>query len=268
MSPALPFGGNCNIIKASGITTPKSKWLWLPVSCYLVEHPKGRILVDCGWHRDMSPDGVYDKQAQIRSLGSRLLYHINQGIVERGAAVNEQLKLMDLLPSDIDYVLLTHLDCDHANGLQLVRDAKRILVSRAEMNFAQKKTLVNRTRYQRRWLNGVNLELFDWNATDGPVHQSFDLFGDGSVTMVNIPGHSDGLCAVKISNADGRFVLLCSDGAYATRSWRDMVTSGIASDKVLQLQSLNWIREQSLSPKCIAVIANHDPDVTPHTIEF
>lgn len=56
VSPYLPFGGdNCSLLKASGMTTPKSKWLWLPVFSYLVEHPKGLILFDTGWHREMSP---------------------------------------------------------------------------------------------------------------------------------------------------------------------------------------------------------------------
>ena len=78
VSPYLPFGGdNCSLLKASGMTTPKEDWIWLPVSVYLIEHPKGLILVDTGWHRDMSPEGVYDKAAQIKSLGSRVLYHIN-----------------------------------------------------------------------------------------------------------------------------------------------------------------------------------------------
>lgn len=266
VSPALPFGGDCNIIKASGITTPKKKWLWLPVSVYLIEHPKGKILVDCGWHRDMSPEGIYDKKAQIKSLGSRLLYKINQGMVENGAAVDEQLQQMGIKPEDIDYVLLTHLDCDHANGLGLVAGAKHILVSRAEMEFAKKKTLVNRIRYQSRWWNGVDLTLFDWNGTEGPVNRSFDLFGDGSVVMVNIPGHSDGLCAVKITNGDGMFVLLFSDGGYAKKSWEEMITSGVAEDKVQQRKSLAWIREQSMNECCIETLANHDTDVTPHVI--
>ena len=40
VSPYLPFGGDdCSIIKASGITTPKSKWIWLPVFSFLIEHP-------------------------------------------------------------------------------------------------------------------------------------------------------------------------------------------------------------------------------------
>ena len=42
------------------------------------------LLFDTGWHSEMSPDGVYDRQAQIKSLGSWFLYQI-------------------------DYVLLSHL---------------------------------------------------------------------------------------------------------------------------------------------------------------
>lgn len=73
VSPYLPVGGDhCSTIKASGLTAPKSKRL--PVSAYLIERPKDRILFDTGWHREMSPDGVYDKKAQIRFLESWRLY--------------------------------------------------------------------------------------------------------------------------------------------------------------------------------------------------
>ena len=97
ISPDLPFGGeNSNLIKASGIFGKKEKRLWLPVSVYLIEHPKAKILVDCGWNRDMSPNGEFDKAAQIKSLGSRLLYLVNQGVVEKGEAVDEQLNKLGL----------------------------------------------------------------------------------------------------------------------------------------------------------------------------
>lgn len=268
VSPYLPFGGdNCWPLKASGIMTPKSKWLWLPVSVYLIEHPKGCILVDTGWHREMSPDGVYDRKAQIKSLGNRRLFMVNQGRIPKGQAIDEQLASMGLKPSDIDYVLLTHLDCDHANGLKLVKDAKHIMVSRAEMNNIRK-GLTSFARYQTRWWKGVDMELFDWNADEGPVGRSYDLFGDGSVQMINIPGHSEGLCAVKIRNNEGRFVLLFSDGGYARKSWEHMITSGICQDKKLQRQSLQWIREQSMLPECIESLASHDADIKPHIIEL
>lgn len=266
VSPALPFGGDCNIIEASGITTPKSKWLWLPVSSYLIEHPQGLILVDCGWDRAMSPNGEYDKAAQVRSLGSRILYNINQGVLEEGAAVNEQLEAMGFKTSDLDYVLLTHLDCDHANGLPLVRDARHILVSRAEVEFASKFSIVNKIRYQKKWWKDVRLEAFDWNGFEGPARHSFDLFGDGSVMMINIPGHSDGLCAVKVTGATGRYALLFSDGGYSERSWRELLTSGVAEDKDAQLRSLSWVRQMSLSNMCVESLANHDTEVVPHVI--
>ena len=78
----------------------------------------------------------------------------------------------------------------------------------------------------------------------------------------------EGLCALKIRNAEGKYVLLFADGGYATKSWRDMITSGITLDKTLQRQSLQWIREQSLSPDCIASLATHDTEVHPHVIEL
>lgn len=265
VSPYLPFGGdNCNLLKASGITTPKDEWIWLPVSVYLIEHPEGLILVDTGWHRDMSPEGVYDKKAQIKSLGSPILYNVNQGQIPLGEAVDEQLATMGIKPSDLDYVLLTHLDCDHANGLRAVKDAKHILVAAEELECARKNGFV---RYKKKWWEGVDLKTITWNGTEGPAQKSFDLFGDGSVKMINIPGHCDGLCAVKVTNKEGRYVLLFSDGGYATKSWKEMITSGISLDKEKQRQSLQWIREQSMSPECIESLATHDTDIKPHVIE-
>lgn len=266
VSPYLPFGGdNCNLLKASGMTTPKEDWIWLPVSVYLIEHPKGLILVDTGWHRDMSPEGVYDKAAQIKSLGSRVLYNVNQGQIPLGEAVDEQLATMGIKPADLDYVLLTHLDCDHANGLRAVKDAKHVIVAQEELDCARKNGFI---RYKKKWWEGVELETIQWNGTEGPAQKSYDLFGDGSVKMINIPGHCDGLCAVKLTRDDGKYVLLFSDGGYATKSWKEMITSGVSLDKDKQRQSLQWIREQSMSPDCLESLATHDTDIKPHVIEL
>lgn len=46
---------------------------------------------------------------------------------------------MNIQTKDLDYVILTHLDCDHANGLELVKDAKYIIVSNDEIKCANKK---------------------------------------------------------------------------------------------------------------------------------
>lgn len=265
VAPALPFGGDCGILKASGIFEKKSHRLWLPVSAYLIESKQGRILFDCGWHRDMSPDGVYDEKAQIKYLGSLALYKINQGRIGKGQAINEQLETMGIKPNDLDYVLLSHLDCDHANGLKLISEAKHILVSKDELAFSQK-GLTNRIRYNKDWWEGTKLETFDWNGQEGPVYKSYDLFGDGHFMMINIPGHSDGLCALKITNDEGRYVLLYSDGGYSTKSWKEQIPSGIAANREEQKASLVWIKEMSEDPNCVESLANHDANVFPHTI--
>ena len=267
VAPDLPFGGdNSNAIKASGVFGDRSERIWLPVSAYLIEHPKGKFLVDTGWARDVSPNGEFDKKAQIKSLGSVLLYEVNQGRIGLGQCIDEQLLEMGIKDSDIDAVLITHLDCDHANGLKQVKGAKKFMVSADEVKFANKVT--NKVRYYKGWWEGIDLTEFEWNDTQGPVGKSYDLLGDGSIELINIPGHADGLYAVKIKNEEGKFVLLFSDGGYARKSWEEMITSGIAADKELQKQSLAWIREQSLDENCIESLANHDPDIAPHVIEL
>lgn len=267
VAPDLPFGGdNCNAVKASGVFGKKEDRLWLPVSAYLIEHPKGKFLVDTGWARDVSPNGEFDKKAQIKSLGSVMLYEVNQGRIGLGQCIDEQLLEMGIKDSDIDAVLITHLDCDHANGLKQVKNAKKFMVSADEVKFANK--ITNKVRYYKGWWEGIDLTEFEWNDNQGPVGKSYDLLGDGSIELINIPGHADGLYAVKVKNEEGKFVLLFSDGGYARKSWEEQITSGIAADKQLQKQSLAWIREQSLDENCVESLANHDPDIAPHVIEL
>ncbi|XME03618.1 N-acyl homoserine lactonase family protein [Lachnospiraceae bacterium C1.1] len=267
VAPDLPFGGdNCNAVKASGVFGKKEDRLWRPVSAYLIEHPKGKFLVDTGWARDVSPNGEFDKKAQIKSLGSVMLYEVNQGRIGLGQCIDEQLLEMGIKDSDIDAVLITHLDCDHANGLKQVKNAKKFMVSADEVKFANK--ITNKVRYYKGWWEGIDLTEFEWNDNQGPVGKSYDLLGDGSIELINIPGHADGLYAVKVKNEEGKFVLLFSDGGYARKSWEEQITSGIAADKQLQKQSLVWIREQSLDENCVESLANHDPDIAPHAIEL
>lgn len=184
----------------------------------------------------MSPNGEFDKKAQIKSLGGLFLYEVNQDRIGLGQCIDEQLAKIGIKDSDIDAVLLTHLDCDHTNGLKQVKGAKKFLVSSDEVKFATK--LSNKIRYYKGWWEDIELTEFEWNDTQGPVGKSYDMFGDGSIVLINIPGHCDGLFAVKVKNEEGQFVLLFSDGGYAKKSWEEMITSGIAADKKLQKQSL------------------------------
>lgn len=268
VSPELPYGNGCGLLKGSGLLTPKSRRVWLPVCSFLVSTPHGRILVDAGWDRSMSPAGRFDASAQQRSLGSWLLYKVNQGVVRQGQTVPEQLAQRGIEPSDLDAVVVTHLDCDHANGLMGLTDVPRVLVSRPEMRGASELP-GDLVRFRKQWWEHAPVVLYDWNGTDGPVHHSYDLYGDGIVTFIHTPGHTNGHVAVKVTEPrTGRFVLLFGDAGYSTCSWKHMITSGIAVNRKEQRASLEWIRTMSENPLCIRSMAAHDTDNRPGIIEF
>ncbi|WP_196808639.1 MBL fold metallo-hydrolase [Butyrivibrio sp. AC2005] len=129
----------------------------------------------------------FDKKAQIKSLGSVMLYEVNQGRIGLGQCIDEQLLEMGIKDSDLDAVLVTHLDCDHANGLKQVKNAKKFMVSADEVKFANK--ITNKVRYYKGWWEGIDLTEFEWNDNQGPVGKSFALMTIGKM-------RSRGVCKI------------------------------------------------------------------------
>ena len=116
VSKALPFKDakkNPNPIQLTSITPyGRKNRIWLPVSAYLIEHPQGKLLVDTGWHREISPIGQYNRRAQIKHMGMGH-FLLNQGMLPKGESIVEQLSdKMSISPQDLDYVILTHLHTD------------------------------------------------------------------------------------------------------------------------------------------------------------
>ncbi|MFK4302873.1 hypothetical protein ABH892_002993 [Paenibacillus sp. RC254] len=56
---AVPFRQKpWNPLAATGIFRLKKHQITLPVSCYLIEHPKGLVLIDTGWHTALRGDQI------------------------------------------------------------------------------------------------------------------------------------------------------------------------------------------------------------------
>ncbi|MBW7477329.1 N-acyl homoserine lactonase family protein [Paenibacillus oenotherae] len=254
---AVPFRQNTlNPVAAAGIFRSKKHQVVVPVSAYLIEHPKGLVLIDTGWHTDLRGD-------QVKYMG-RLGFKASKAILPEAKAINEQLLERGITAKELDYVVLSHMDIDHASGLKLVSEAKRILTSDLEWQAASKGGI----RYLRHMWEGVPVRTFALEDSEfGPQQKAFDLFGDGSVLFVHTPGHSKGLTSTLIQR-NGKFVLLAADTGYAKKSWESMILPGFTVSKRQALESLQWVKEMSLRPNCVEVIANHDPDVRPHTIEL
>ena len=241
----------------TGFFRGKNKKIRLPVSVYFIEHPKGLILIDTGWHTDVRKD------SGRKHLGL-LHWLISRADLPQGQAVNEQLAKLGYQTSDIDYLVMSHLHSDHASGMQLLKDAKKIFVSREEWQESSQKKL---TYIPSMW-KGLNVETFDFKVSNyGNERKAFDLFDDDSIVFVSTPGHTMGHTSAIIQN-NGKFVLLVGDVGYAEKSWQEMILPGVQVNKRKVKESLEWVRAMSMQPNCIKVIANHDPNINPQVLEI
>jgi glyoxylase-like metal-dependent hydrolase (beta-lactamase superfamily II) len=241
----------------TGLFRPAEAREWVPVSAYLLHHPNGPVLVDTGWHTDVRTD-------ERGHLGG-VLAALHDARLPPGEAVSEHLAERGLGPADLAAVVVTHLHSDHVSGLGLVADAPRILVSEPELESVAGVVSLNRFLAGHMW-DGIEFESFGFEETGvGPYGRSHDLFGDGSIRLVWVPGHADGQVAV-LARTDAGTVLLASDAVYSARNIEDGVPPGAVTDRDAAVRSVEWVAEMRDDPDCMAVLANHDPAVQPRTI--
>ncbi|GAK08272.1 N-acyl homoserine lactonase family protein [Geomicrobium sp. JCM 19038] len=228
-----------------------SKKIWVPVSTYLIEHQKGLLLLDTGWHEAIRTN-------QRKHLGT-LAHSMFKGVLPEGESIRELLQTRGYRAEDLDYVLLSHLDADHVSGLGHVQDASSILVSTEEWTVANRGMRYNKTMWK-----GASLITFDFEESGlGPVGRSYDLFGDGSVTLIHTPGHSRGMFSVLLKTSRAS-MLLVNDTGYCPQSWEELIVPGITVDDLQAKQSLRWVQQQA--SEVDYVFANHDTTIKPMTI--
>ena len=179
---SLPFKSKSwNPFSYLGIGRSAEHQIWLPVSAYLIEHPKGLVLIDTGWS-----NAVRNNDLGRQHLG---FFHwlINKASLPEDCAIDEQLAKLGYQTADLDYVILSHLHSDHVSGLHLVKFAKNILVSDLELEDAQKMPY----RYVTKMWEDIPLTTFSFdNINIGPKGKAYDLFQDNTILLVHTPGHT------------------------------------------------------------------------------
>lgn len=253
---AIPYHES-NPLAVTGIFRSKSKKLKLPVSCYLIEHPDGKILIDTGW------DTKYAYERPRRFFG--MLDNISAPVIERNDGIDSKLKNCGIMPEEISRVYFSHMDFDHTSGIPLVKKAQHFFAAKDEIADAGKYFF----RYVKETWNEISIEPFEYtNSGIGPVGRTYDVFGDGSVLLVNTPGHSHGHFSVKITGTTGKYVILAGDSVYTQTSVSNHIMPGFTVDKKLACKSVEWICECASDPNCLLVAPNHDPETEEQLIEL
>jgi glyoxylase-like metal-dependent hydrolase (beta-lactamase superfamily II) len=163
-----------------------------------------------------------------------------------GDHVVNSLKAIGLGPDDIDVVVCSHLHTDHCGCNEFFRKAT-IIVHARELEAANAPDALNRGYVTADWKHPIPMKVIDGEH---------DLFGDGRITLLPLPGHSPGLVGALVKlDKSGEF-LLPSD-ALSVRASLDQNTVPKNTWNVdLFLESMEKIRR--LEASGVTVIASHD----------
>jgi N-acyl homoserine lactone hydrolase len=169
-----------------------------PVPFYVIEHPAGVTLFDCGLHADVGDaDDPYRQALQSQGLD------ITFGAED---TVASHLQRLDIDPADVRFVVLSHLHFDHAGGLHQVPNAT-LVVQKAEWAAGFDPDVAARYFLPRRY--------YDLGHAVKLVEGEHDLFGDGAVTCIPSPGHTPGHQSLRVRGPQGDHILI-SDACYAS----------------------------------------------------
>ena len=155
--------------------------------CALIKHGAQWLLWDTGYQ-----DAVADRPVDTPV-----------GHATRARKLAAQLAELDLKPSDITFVALSHTHADHVGNVELF-PTSTVLIQKAEVEwaFAEGKAAPFKKDHPMRLLEG-----------------DLDVFGDGSVILVSTPGHTPGHQSLLVHLGKFGWVVLTGDAAHFKDNW-------------------------------------------------
>ena len=170
----------------------RSETIDLPVGSALIRHKQGNVLFDTGCH----PSVVDDAEGRWGPLAK-----VMKPLMSADETLLPSLACIGLEPDDIDIVVNSHFHPDHCGCNQFFR--KATILAHAKEIEAAKASGADAAGYLRAdWDYGEPIEA---------VNGEKDLFGDSSVVLLPLPGHTPGTMGALVSlDRDGQF-LLASD---------------------------------------------------------
>jgi glyoxylase-like metal-dependent hydrolase (beta-lactamase superfamily II) len=229
----------------------------------LLRHPReGWLLWDTGY----APRMLELTQTWPASLYRRLtpLY------LRPELAVARQITQFGLAPGDIRHILISHFHADHLCGLLDFPDASFITARAAYENIAERQGFA---ALRRGFLPGLLPGDFAARATLleapegeplpslGPTH---DLFGDGALRLVALPGHARGQLGLLARTERGE-VLLAADSTWLSRSIRERrppgrITNLLVDDPRAVRTTIDHLHTFARARPDVRIIPTHCPE--------
>lgn len=184
----------------------------LTCHCLLIETKNDLVLIDTGL-------GLNDVAHPTDRISRLFLLMVSPDFREEMTAVR-QIERMGFKSSDVRHIILTHLDFDHAGGLDDFPDARVHLLQQERDYAEQQRTWLDRQRFRpQQWSTRDNWRVYQTGAGDAwfgfeQVHQLDGL--PPNILMIPLPGHTHGHCGVAIKLAD-KWLLLAGDAYFYHR---------------------------------------------------
>jgi glyoxylase-like metal-dependent hydrolase (beta-lactamase superfamily II) len=171
----------------------------LACHCMLVETPSSLVLVDTGF-------GLRDVRNPRSRLSAFFLALLDPDFREEMTAIR-QIERLGYSPGDVQHIVLTHLDFDHAGGLDDFPHANVHMLAAEREDAARQKSWLDRQRYRpQQWNTQANWRVYKPDA--GGSWLGFDrvreLTGLGpEIVMVPLLGHTFGHAGVAVQTDTG-----------------------------------------------------------------
>jgi len=233
--------------------------------CIAIETSEGLVLVDTGF-------GTRDVRDPRSRLSGFFLAMLSPDFREEMTALR-QIERLGFRASDVRHIVLTHLDFDHAGGLDDFPHARVHMLQQERDHALQQRTWLDRQRFRpQQWNTRGNWIVYPsrvgepWFGFDA-VRQLQGL--PPEILMVPLPGHTHGHAGVAIQRGEGW--LLQTGDAYFWHQEMDpahprctpglrMYQTLMEKDRRLRLGNQERLRELRRNHGAqVQVICSHDP---------
>jgi N-acyl homoserine lactone hydrolase len=229
---AVPLSGLLNLdAPAARQAGLKDREEAIEIYAHVLRHPsRGAYLVDTGVSRLLLADpGRYGVNALMRHF-----MPVDRIIIRESTG-----EIVGRLGEPLQGVFFTHLHIDHISGLPDIAATVPLYVGRYEATATSFENLFVRGATDGLLEGKAALRQWDFEGTaDQPLASVIDVFGDGTLFAVNVPGHTPGSTAYVARTPQGP-VLLVGDTCHTRWGWNHDVEPGsYTADRVLNRSSL------------------------------